>query len=113
MQEDVAAYFNAASPQRRERLLALHELIVRTLPAAELSLGYRMPTYKTASGWVAIANQKSYVSLYTCSAAHIADFKAKHSQLKTGTGCINFRDKDPLPMQDIAAVVRHAAGSHR
>jgi len=69
---------------------------------------YKMPTYQVDDGWVAIANQKRYVSLYTCGYHHIADFKAKHPQIKTGKGCINFRQKDELPLDDLKAVVTHA-----
>ena len=57
---------------------------------------------------MALANQKHYLSLYTCAPAHIAEFKARHPGIKTGKGCINFRDRDPLPLEDIAQVVRHA-----
>lgn len=113
MDDEVAAYFDAVPGARQERLLALHELIRKAHPSAALDLSYRMPTYKAANGWVAIANQKSYVSLYTCSASHIAAFKARHPGIRTGTGCINFRDKDPLPLRDIAAVVRRAMSGGR
>lgn len=69
---------------------------------------YKMPTYSYGDGWVAIANQKSYISLYTCSAEHIEAFKAKHPTYKTGKGCINFRQKDALPLEDVKAVINHA-----
>lgn len=69
---------------------------------------YRMPTYQYGEGWVAIANQKNYISLYTCGYHHIESFKQKHPGIKTGKGCINFKDKDSLPIQDLKAVVRHA-----
>jgi len=69
---------------------------------------YKMPTYRAGEGWVAIANQKRYVSLYTCSPWHLVAFKARHPGIKTGKGCINLRDQDPFPIDDLAAVIRHA-----
>jgi len=69
---------------------------------------YNMPTYRPGDGRVAIANQKSYVSLYTCGYHHIAKFKEKHPEINTGKGCINFTEKDELPLNDIGLVVQHA-----
>ncbi len=86
----------------------LHALILRCFPQAVVDMKYRMPTYACGEGWVAIANQKNYVSLYTCSAAHIAKFKARHPQFKTGKGCINFREQDAIPESDVEGVIRHA-----
>ena len=65
------------------------------------TMTYKMPTYRVGAGWVAIANQKHHVSLYTCGPHHIEDFKARYPGIKTGKGCINFRDKDELPVADL------------
>ena len=104
----VDAYIQAIPAQRAERFARLHELILSLYPEAEVDMRYRMPSYRLGDGWVALANQKHYLSLYTCASAHIAEFKASHSDIKTGKGCINFRDRDPLPLEDITKVVRHA-----
>ena len=108
MLPDVQAYFDSVPEQRRSRLTTLHELIVGLYPNADISLRYKMPTYHYGDGWVAIANQKNYISLYTCSASHIRAFKRRHPSIKTGTGCINFRARDDLPQEDIRDVIRHA-----
>jgi uncharacterized protein YdhG (YjbR/CyaY superfamily) len=68
-----------------------------------------MPTFEhPGGGWVAIANQKHYVSLYTCSAEHLEAFRQQHPEIRTGKGCINFRDRDEVPMDAAAEVVRRA-----
>ena len=67
-----------------------------------------MPTYAVGDGWVAVATQKHYVSLYTCSAAHIAEFKRRHPEIRTGKGCINFSPRAALPVEDVEGVIRHA-----
>jgi len=45
---------------------------------------YKMPTYQVGDGWVAIANQKNYISLYTCGYHHIVGFKNNNPGIKTG-----------------------------
>ncbi len=59
---------------------------------------------------MALANQKHYISLYTCSAEHLAEFKSKHPDIKTGKGCINFKPGHEIPFEDVQAVVAHAIG---
>ena len=66
-----------------------------------VDMKYKMPTYSVDDGWVAMASQKNYLSFYTCSFDHIAAFKDRHPKIKTGKGCINFKDSDPLQISDI------------
>ncbi len=108
---DVDAYIAAAPEGRQPRLREIRSLILGLYPDAEESMEYRMPTYRTRDGWVAVANQKQYVSLYTCDARHLASFKAAYPQIKTGKGCINLRDREPLPEEEIKAVIRSACGA--
>lgn len=106
--DEVMEYFRAQPEARRERLLCLHREILAAYPAATVDMAYRMPTYKAGAGWVALANRKQHVSLYTCGYHHIEAFKQAHPQVKTGKGCINLRDRDQVPMEDLIQVVRHA-----
>ncbi len=108
MNDEVERYFAAVPEDRRALLDALHRLIIGAYPDAQIDMKYRMPTYQVSDGWVALANQKRYVSLYTCGAHHLAQFKDKHPAIKTGKGCINFRPGDELPLADVEQVVRHA-----
>ena len=94
--------------ERRKLVDTLRALIMRLYPNATADMRYKMPTYHAGDGWVAIANQKNYVSLYTCGAHHLANFKRKHPKIKTGKGCINFKPTEALPLADIEQVVRHA-----
>jgi len=77
-------------------------------PDAEVLIWWGMPTYRARSGWVALGNQKHYVSLYNNGRRHIADFKAEYPAIEAGTGCINFRDKDPVPITALKKEIRHA-----
>ena len=108
MNNGVREYFDAVPDNRRSHVEKLHTAITDCFPKATLDMKYKMPTYSHGEGWVAIANQKNYVSLYTCGAAHLAAFKHKHPNYKTGKGCINFREKDEIPEADIKDVIKHA-----
>ncbi len=108
LEENVGRYFSAVPSDRKDMIYKLHKLIVDLYPTAEISMDYKMPTYRYEEGWVALANQKNYISLYTCSAEHLAEFKKRHPKIKTGKGCINFKPKDPLPTPSLKKVVKHA-----
>ena len=88
--------------------MSIHELTLELYPDASIDMSYRIPIYRTGGTWVALANQKQYISLYTCSASHLESYKQKYPQQKTGKGCINFRDSDKIYYDDLELVIRHA-----
>ncbi|ODB96253.1 iron chaperone [Candidatus Thiodiazotropha endoloripes] len=108
MMKTVDRYIADLPEERKQRFMLLHQMIMSEYPDLIVDMHYKMPTYRLGEGWVALANQKNYISLYTCSATHIDAFKTKYPQIKTGKGCINFKDKDPLPLDDLVSVVHHA-----
>ncbi|MDH3527883.1 MAG: DUF1801 domain-containing protein [Gammaproteobacteria bacterium] len=108
MDKEVRRYLDTVSQDRKPIVEKLHNLIVGLYPRAQVDMSYRMPTYKVKDGWVAIANQKRYVSLYTCGAHHIAGFKEKYPGIRTGKGCINFKATDQIPVAAVKAVIKHA-----
>lgn len=105
---DLPTYLAAIPESRRARFESIRKLIRKRFPEAEESMRYKMPTFEYETGWIALANQKNYISVYTCMAAHIADFKRRHPAIKTGTGCINFRDGDEIPLRDLEQVIANA-----
>ena len=108
MNNEVKKYFTALPEDRGAIIMDLHNLIISMYPDVKIDMSYRMPTYKIQDGWLAIANQKNYVSLYTCGAHHLKEFKEKYPSIKTGKGCINFKVTDTLPISAIKQVVNHA-----
>ena len=96
----------AALPQpRRERVLALQKMILQVAPNATVDMHYKMPTYHVGDQWVAMASQKFYISLYTCKRANIQHFREACPEIRTGQGCINFKDKDALLEEAIKEVI--------
>jgi uncharacterized protein YdhG (YjbR/CyaY superfamily) len=108
MKAEVQRYLDALPDERKSLVDKLHAVILDLYPEAEIDMTYRMPTYKAKEGWVAIANQKHYVSLYTCGAHHLAEFKRKYPGIKTGKGCINFKLTDVVPLAAVTDVIKHA-----
>ena len=108
MDRDVYNYLDSVPDDRRAHIRQLHDLILELYPDAATDMAYKMPTYRHAGGWVALANQKHHISLYTCGEHHIAAFRKKHPEISTGKGCIRFRDSDPIPLAALKQVIRHA-----
>ncbi len=109
---ELQEYLNNIPENRKTHITSILRLIKSLYPKVEESMRYKMPTYSLDDGWVAVANQKNYISLYTCSPEHIESFKAKHPNIKTGKGCINFKDKDNIPLQDLEPVIKRAIEFH-
>ncbi len=103
----VSEYCASIPESRKSRVENFFEAISSAYPDVEISMRYKMPTFDYRGAWVAIANQKHYVSFYTCSAEHISEFKSKYPKIKTGKGCINFKDCDEFEMSDLSQVIRH------
>lgn len=101
MNIEMEKYLLAVPAERKARLNQIHLMILDLYPDAIVDMGYKMPTCRVGDGWVAFANQKRYLSVYTCSYHHIGPFKAKYPRIKTGKGCINFRDNDELPLSNL------------
>jgi uncharacterized protein YdhG (YjbR/CyaY superfamily) len=108
MDQEVQRFIDAVPEERKPLFDKLRALIMDLYPNAEVLIWYRILTFRAKSGWVALANQKHYVTLYTNSADHIAGFKAEYPSIKTGKACINFKMTDPFPVAAIEQVVKHA-----
>jgi uncharacterized protein YdhG (YjbR/CyaY superfamily) len=102
------AYLRSVPEARKALLDELHAMVLRLYPQASVAMQYKMPTYHVGESWVAIANQKHYVSLYTCGYHHIGRFKQRCPQIKTGKGCINLKVTDDIPWPELESVVKHA-----
>ena len=108
MNKEVQRYVDSIPQERKPLFDKLHKLILSLYPNAEVVMWFRMPTYRAKSGWVALANHKHHISLYTNGKHNIAEFKAKYPKMKTGTGCISFKDTDPVPVTALKKVIKHA-----
>jgi len=101
-------YMGSIPPGRRPRIDKLIGGIRSWFPEASVSMKYKMPTFEMYGNWVAVANRKNYVSLYTCSEETIQPYIEKHPEVKHGKGCLNFRDRDEIDFPDLREVVVRA-----
>ena len=67
-------------------------------------------TFKADNDWyVALANQKNYISLYLMPTYVYPELKAKldnsGKKLKSGKSCINFKTANELPLNVIAEII--------
>jgi uncharacterized protein YdhG (YjbR/CyaY superfamily) len=108
MDKKVIEYFDNIPEGRKALINELHSIIIKLFPEITINFDYKMPTYRLGNGWIALANQKSYVSLYTCGYHHIKEFKEKHPKIKSGKGCINLKIGDSIPVNDLKKVIKHA-----
>jgi uncharacterized protein YdhG (YjbR/CyaY superfamily) len=99
-------YISKIPQNRIERFNELMNKIRKWHPDAELTMKYKMPTFELGDKWLAVANQKSYISVYTCGYHHIESYKEKHPETKTGKGCLNFRENDKINYKDLKAVAK-------
>lgn len=60
---DAEKYIQALTPNRREALQQVRQLIFETVPEIKETMQYRMPTYKLDEVVCALASQKDYISL--------------------------------------------------
>jgi len=108
MEAKLESYINLILNNRIDKFNTLHNLILKHYPNAVVDMKYKMPTYHVDQGWVALANQKNYISLYTCLPEALDVFKKTHPKINTGKGCINFKETNELPLEDIEQVIKLA-----
>ena len=106
--EDVQRFLNSIPVDKRPMFERLQTLVRSLYPDATLVLSYGVPTYRVKTGWVALGYWRDGVSLYTNGRHNIDEFRASHPHVKTGTGSINFRLTDEVPVESLTGVIRRA-----
>lgn len=104
----IEEYLDCIPQNRKERFSLVFNAIIKEFPKADISMTYKMPTFKLNDNWLALGNQKNYISLYTCCLEHILCFKNKYPNIKTGKGCINLKDKDTFDINDLIIVAKNS-----
>ena len=122
----VSAFLKRLTPERRREVTRLRALIQQHLPAgyeevvSKNMLVYQVPlsrfsgTYNKQPLWyVALASQKSYLSLHLMSVygdqTQVARLKEKFrsagKKLDIGKACIHFRSADDLPLDVVGETI--------
>ncbi len=124
--ETVEEYLAELPPDRRETIAAIRKVVLDNLPPGYEEtmyfgmIGYVIPlerypeTYnKQPLGYVALASQKHYMSLYLMNVYGDSDterwfkreYEASGKKLNMGKSCVRFKSLDDLPVNLIAKAV--------
>lgn len=85
---NVKDYINELEDSTRKQVVKkLSEIIKKSAPNIEETMEYKMPCYKIkGEGYIAVANQKQYVSLYV---SYLDKTLATHKDLAKGFASVN------------------------
>jgi uncharacterized protein YdhG (YjbR/CyaY superfamily) len=96
----VAEYLEAASPEQRSLFDRIDRLIRQVCPDATMVMSYKMPTYKVGGRRLHLGVWKHGVSIYGWKAQGDGGFTARHPELRTSTGTIQLRPEDAAAIAD-------------
>lgn len=108
---EIDAYIAAATPERQAKMRAVRAAVHAASSDVTEGMDWKMPVFRKGERYFALANQKSYVSLYfgcdmaRCTAI-VAALKGSDRRLKSGKSCLNVPDGVPVPLQGLAEAIR-------
>jgi len=98
--------------ERRVEIERVWRLVRENMPAGYAEeIGAKFLSFKAGADWyVALANQKNYISLYLMPLYVFPELKAKFDaaaskKLKCGKSCINFQRAEDLPLDVLGEIV--------
>lgn len=104
--QNVDEYLESLVPERRAALTEVRRVIQATVPGAQETLKYRMPTYEYADGALcAFASQKQYMSLYMDTEL-VEKHREELAGLDVGKSCIRFRKLEKLPLDTVQTILQ-------
>ena len=93
----VTEYIEKLVPAEKELLNRMRDIVYETVPDAEDSFSYGIPTYKYKGKYmIAFASNKKFMSIYPGSEA-IEVFKKDLAPFKLSRGTISFTVDNPIP----------------
>lgn len=105
-------YLDNVPAGRRVEIERVWGLVREHIPAGYTEeTGAKFLSFKAGADWyVALANQKNYISLYLVPLYVFPEMKAKFDaaaskKLKCGKSCINFQRAEELPLEVIGEIV--------
>ena len=105
-------YLSSLPADRRRDVEQVWQVVRENVPDGYTEeIGPKFLSFKVDDDWyVALANQKNYISLYLMPAYVFPEMKAKldgaGKKLMRGKSCINFKRAEELPLDVVAEIVR-------
>jgi hypothetical protein len=105
-------YLDSLPAARRTEIERVWGMVRAHIPAGYTEeVGEKFLSFKAGADWyVALANQKNYISLYLIPLYVFPEIKAKFDaaaskKLKCGKSCINFQRAEELPLEVLGEIV--------
>ena len=104
-------YLDGLPIERRETIERVWQVMRENMPAGYTErISSKFLTFMADDEWyIALANQKNYISLYLLPIYVFPELKARldnsGKKLKCGKSCINFQRAEDLPLATIAEIV--------
>jgi hypothetical protein len=104
-------YLAGLPPERRDAIERVWQVMRENVPEGYTEkITPKFLTYTADDEWyIALANQKNYISLYLMPVYVFPELKARldnsGKNLKCGKSCINFKRAEDLPLETIAEIV--------
>ena len=104
-------YLASLPAARRDAVERVWEVVRENVPAGYTEqIGPKFLTFMAGDEWyLALANQKNYISLYLCSIYVFPELKARldnsGKKLKCGKSCINFKNAEDLPLDTLGEII--------
>ena len=99
--KSVSDYYKGVPRSRAARINKIRKLFLSEVDGLDETMKYKMPTFEKGDNWVALANQKNYISVYFCSEELIENIKNSHPEISTGKGCVRIRDSQEIPLEEL------------
>lgn len=104
-------YLAGLPPERKSEVEKVWRLVRENIPRGYVEeIGPKFLSFKANDNlYIALANQKNYISLYLMPLYIFPELKAKldssGKKLKCGKSCINFKRADELPLEVVGEIV--------
>ena len=108
MNEEVTAYIDTVSDERKPLYEKLQTLVMDLYPEARIVMTAQIPTYRLKFGWVGLGYTDDGVSLYTSGPQHLVEFRKSNPSIKATKNSIEFKLTDDIPEDDVQQIVKHA-----
>jgi hypothetical protein len=108
MNEEVSAYIDTVSDERKPMYEKLQSLVVELYPDVRIVMTSQIPTYRAKSGWIGLGYSEKGVSLYTSGPQHLADFRKEHPDIKAGKNSVDFNSTEDIPEEAVRKIIRSA-----
>lgn len=110
----IDGYLESLKGIRKDRIQEIINYIRENYPEIEesytLSPKWNYPTFKLGETYVAIASMKNYISIHFGRYGATKLIGQRNPKIQTKVGCVNIKDKDSWPIEDIERAIQYTLG---